>query len=67
MPSQDPNTLRQLADAVDSVRADEPRAAREAREAERARRERAALRYLERLADEQIETQLRFSHERFKG
>jgi hypothetical protein len=65
MPSQDPNTLRQLADAVDSVPLHrEPPAAREA---ERIRRDRAALRYLERLADEQIQTQLRSSYERFKG
>jgi hypothetical protein len=50
-----------LADAVDSAAcADSP-------PVERARRERAALRYLERLADGQAEARIRLGRERFRG
>jgi len=65
MPSQNPDTLRRLADAVDSAAEGAPPAA--AREAERARRGRAATRYLERLADGQAEARVRLGRERFRG
>jgi len=64
MPSQDPDVLRRLADAVDSAAAGGPAAAREA---ERVRRGRAATRYLERLADGQAEARARLGRERFRG
>jgi hypothetical protein len=64
MPSQNPETLRRLADAIDFAR---PPSDPTAREAERVRRERAVMRYLERLADGQTEARLHFNRERFKG